>query len=330
MDLLELLMGGGDPVQRQLAQAEALRSREAVGAALQRSRQDAGQYDLLNFAAQAAGNNPGLAAGVGSLQKAAGARNKVEHLGNTGIIIGDQVVENPAWTESKQEDRKTRLLQAAAMLQSKREQQEAANARAEEGRALRMTLAGMAAGGRNSAAADKAEAAAAKTRETNTMKYSNALTKDGIPEFAEAMDLVKNTLGKYKPGELPGFGRLAGMVPSAMSSSEVQMTRSNMQTAANILLKSRSGAAVTDSEMNRFLQEVASGKGMDEMALRNGWANVERTFGAKAAGLAAGYGDDIHQEYISRGGRDFRKSAQVAPAAQPSDDELINKWLKKK
>jgi hypothetical protein len=343
MDIVELLLNGGTPEQKMLAQAEAIRSRKAMEGALQENQRDASKYDLLNFAAQAAGNNPGLAAGVGALQKSAQARSRVQPLGAASVLVGDRVLDNPGYGEQKESDRMARVLQAAGMIQQRREsaemrRQQAAeaeagrNERAEQWRALRMTLGGMANANRATANEEKKAAARDKFIETNVQRYSQFLTKEGVPEFMDALDTVDTVLGQYKD-DIPGYGRMESLIPSAVASDEVQMVRSNMQAAANILLKARSGAAVTEPEQRRFLTEVAGGKAMSEKALRNGWSNVRKHFEAKAAGMAAGYADDIHEEYVTRGGRDFRKGKPQKPGAAPAapqltGDPLIDKYLK--
>lgn len=331
MDIMQLLLEGGTPEQQQAVLAEQIRARKALQEGLSRGQQEGGKYDILNFVAQNA-NNPDLAQSVNALAKSQAARYKPDTLGQSAVLVGDQVLDNPAYTAQKSEDRQARLLQAAAMHQqrltaaqqtadARREAEAGRNERAAESRALRMTIAGMSQSNRGvaqetklDAAAEKALAAKAKNMETATQRLSQQYTKEGIPEFANAMDIVNETLAKHKKGELPGFGRVEGYVPDAMASDAMQEVRSAMQGAANILLKSRSGAAVTDSEMSRFLREVAAGKGMDEKTLRAGWARVDRTFGAKAAGLAAGFSPDVHEQYVQQGGRDFRAAgASTAP-----------------
>ena len=71
--------------------------------------------------------------------------------------------------------------------------------------------------------------------------------------------------------------------------------------------------------MRRFLTEVASGKGMSESALRNGWSNVERTFGARLNNLLAGASPDVYDEYVARGGKDFKSGGkkEEAPKLPP-------------
>jgi hypothetical protein len=70
-----------------------------------------------------------------------------------------------------------------------------------------------------------------------------------------------------------------------------------MSSLSNILLKARSGAAVTIQENRRFLNEVMTGAGMSETALRHGWNNVLEEIETKKQNILAGYDDKILAAY---------------------------------
>ena len=154
--------------------------------------------------------------------------------------------------------------------------------------------------------ADRASQVQQQNLEKGVTKYSTTLEKAGVPEFSQALQLAEGTLSQHKPGTLPGYGRVLGAVPNFALSADGQITRSNMQEAANILLKSRSGAARTDTDMRRFLTEVATGAGMTEEAMRNGWRNVRHAFDEKVKNLRAGASPEVIGEYTERGGTDYQ------------------------
>lgn len=328
MDIMELLLAGGDPVQQQMIQAQALRSREKLNAALQKNRQDTSQYDLLNFAATAAGNNAPLAAATGGLQKSAQLRGRVQPLGQSGVIVGDELHENPEYNEVKSNERSNRMLQAAAMLDARRQQMQTKEdifREAERGRmerhaenvALRQTLAGIAGGTRASAAAERQEAQKSRASEQALQRYSGKLTTEGIPEFEQALQQLEGVVNQYSDKDMPGIGRLDGFVPDMFASDEAQDVRSTIQKAANTLLKARSGAAVTDSEMRRFLTELAKGGGYDEQTFRKAIPRLREAWNAHTSGLAAGYAPEVHEEYVNRGGMDFRAKPKATPQGTP-------------
>jgi hypothetical protein len=185
-------------------------------------------------------------------------------------------------------------------------------------RTLRLSLA--AAGqGRKSEVADLKIGADTDKR---INKFTTTLDKAGVPEFENSLALVNEVFTKYPKGDIPGFGRIDSLRPDWASSDDGVETRQKMQQAANVLLKSRSGAAVTESEMRRFLTEVSMGKFMSPEALRSGWANVQRTFDAKKANLLSGVNPDDLAEYNSRTGSNYshggKKPATPAATGAPA------------
>lgn len=318
MDFLEYALGNADNRQQQMQQAELLRG--AQQAKLAEALQQSQRFNNLQAVAPML-RNPALAASADTLAKQ--AQGQAPKMTADGAMLpSGEYIENPVRVQDR---RDSRLASAQNMIA----QQLAARERAQEANALRASLAAQAnalraqlAGDANNTRLliagmkgnDKEDAKATKAMNDNTIKLGKDLEKAGIPEFHQALSTVESTLGKFKQGELPGFGRMAGLVPSFMEDDQTQMVRSDMQAAANILLKSRSGAAVTESESVRFLQEVAAGKGMSEAALRNGWNNVRRNFNARVKNFSASYGSDVMDNYVGQGGLDLRKMPEPAPS----------------
>lgn len=315
MDYLSLLQP--TPEQQQAALVEKLRRRKDQTAALQAANADASKYDILAAATQMA-NNQGAALAAQSAQKSAQSRSKPINLGAQGFALpgSGQFIASPMY-EDEQDERRTQQRQVLAATLGQRDaaaaqsadiqreriaaQREAANQR----HALGQTMAEIARMRAEAAGAAKG-AAGAGNLDKNLQRYSSTLDKAGIPEVLSALKPVEALLRSTKPGELSGFGRVQGMIPDFMATNEMQGNRALMQDAANIILKSRSGAAVTAPEQVRFLRAVGSGVGMDEQTLRTGWQNVMASIAARGASLAAGYGSDVHDEFASRGGQDLR------------------------
>jgi hypothetical protein len=95
-------------------------------------------------------------------------------------------------------------------------------------------------------------------------ELNKAYEKLELRQIDSAVTQLENTLsnmvGNNPTTDLPGVGPLAGRAPDFMTSSRGLTLRSDLATAANILLRARSGAAVTDPEMVRFLEEMSGGK----------------------------------------------------------------------
>ncbi len=335
---------GLSPEEEQRIVAETLRGQTALQGAQERG----GRFGTLAAVTQMA-NNPALAQAVGAAHKSAQQEANPTRLGSSLMVNGQflsdpnsmrENMERRAQARGMQADRvqaaaesqQARLAQAAQLAQDRL----AAQRESQEGRrALAMSVAALRQGTKADAAADKDAAAVDKRVNNDVQKLSTNVEKAGGAEFAESLGLVNGVMTKYtdpktgKPLPIPGFGRWEGGIPTAFLGDEAQKARSDMQQAANVLLKSRSGAAVTESEMKRFLTEVGQGAWMDEKTLRNGWANVEKTFGAKLNNILSGFDDTTHKEYVKRGGVDLRTQPWKAKPAANADDELIRKYLPK-
>jgi hypothetical protein len=164
------------------------------------------------------------------------------------------------------------------------------------------------------AAADAKKAAADEKAVT---KFSDTLQKEGIPELETAIGGAEGAIGRYKEGEVPGVGRLAGAVPSALLGDEGNDVRQAIAAVRNIVLSARSGAAVTDQELRRLVEELGTGMGQSEAALRRGLQKVRARIDKIKENAAAGVNDDVLQTYQDRGGIAIKRGGKAAaPAAQ--------------
>ena len=309
------------PAEQQRIVAETLRSQQILGNAQRRGS----RYDTLAAVAPLINNKPAAEA-VTAAQGAAQRQAKPFQLGNQGFMADGQFAVNPGYLEEKFSSRaQQRGLQQERLLQSAQMQEERLRAQAEQGEAnrqlraqlaadanaTRQLLAGTRAADAATKKADAATAKADKALDDQVLKLSTALEKSGASEFGESLSVVQELLTKYPKDKLPGYGRMGTLLPDVLAADETQMVRSGFQQAANILLKARSGAAVTNSEMNRFLREVAAGKGMSETAFRKGWENVARTYGADLNNLMVGVSPEAVKRYEERGGIDYRKRLTI-------------------
>lgn len=305
---------GLSPEEQARIAAETLRSQQILGGAQRRGA----RFDNLAAIAPLV-NNPQVVESAAAAQQAAASRARPMQLGNMGFMADGQFAANPTYLQERLESRAQQRGLAAAraeeqrLLQQQRLEAQALEAqRNRELRALlagqsneaRRLLAGIAAGNRT----EKEEEKVAAGLDKNVQRLSQNIEKAGAAEFSEALSIALGTLANYEGKDIPGYGRLEGALPNAVLSTDAQTTRANMQQAANILLKARSGAAVTNSEMERFLREVGSGAWMDEETLRRGWANVEKTFGARLNNIVSGFDKQTRDEYVARGGLDFTQA----------------------
>ena len=308
MDYLSMLQP--TPEQQQRLMAERLRQRQEQAAAMQGANEQANQFNTLAAVTQMA-NNPGAAQAVQLAMRNAQAQHKPINLGAQGFALpaSGKFIQSPMYDDEKDSQREQQRILLATQLQQRdadrAERLGYQRQRDSEANALRMSLAELRAQGQASGA-DRAAEKVAANLDKDVQRYSTTIDKAGLPEVMNAVQSVQAVLSSNKPGSLSGFGRVQGLIPDALVSNKIQSNRALMQDAANIILKSRSGAAVTTPEQVRFLRAVGSGVGMDEATLRTGWSNVMSTIGARAASLGAGWAPEVHDEFVRRGGQDYR------------------------
>lgn len=173
--------------------------------------------------------------------------------------------------------------------------------------------------------------------EAGVQKYASTLQKEGIPELETAVAAAEGALGRYKKGEVPGVGRLEGAIPSALLSDEGNDVRQAVATVRNIVLNARSGAAVTDQELRRMVEELGTGLGQSEDALRRGLQKVRDRLESIKANAAAGVTDDVKGLYEERGGVRIQRGGAkpaapkdpAAPYADAEKERRYQEWKRK-
>ena len=100
---------------------------------------------------------------------------------------------------------------------------------------------------------------------------SKEFQKLELDQMENAIDILERTLNTAiesgQGGDLPGAGPIGGRVPEIFTSRAGKALRADFQRASNILLRLRSGAAVTEPEMNRFMQEMSGGTSTADEAM---------------------------------------------------------------
>lgn len=96
--------------------------------------------------------------------------------------------------------------------------------------------------------------------------HSNKLTQLKVPEV---LTTYNELAAVFKTGkDVAGIGALDSFKPNVFLSEQGSANRTNLAQLCNILLNTRSGAAVSDHEYKRFLKETSGGKLQDEATVR--------------------------------------------------------------
>lgn len=137
-----------------------------------------------------------------------------------------------------------------------------------------------------------------------TKQFSDQLQKIGVPGMQQQLDAIDSILAENanKPDKVPGYGRVEGAVPTMFLSNDAQKLRQTVQSLANVVLKSRSGAAVTEPEQKRFLEELGNGTWMPEERLLDGLKLMRGLVESEKRNAAAGVSNDVLDMYSATPG----------------------------
>lgn len=155
---------------------------------------------------------------------------------------------------------------------------------------------------------------------TDVKGFAGELEKANIPQLEQALTTVEGLLSKIpKGGDVPGYG-MTGMMPNWLLSDEGKTIRMALAPLANLTLKDRSGAAVTNPEMARFLNELGTGAMMSDADMMRGVTTLRSMLNATKSNFMAGAHPEVIAEYNKRYGTNTQMplGASAGPGAQPA------------
>lgn len=291
MDILDLLVNG-DPMAQQARQAAALQNKKQFQQTISDSTDQANRLNTLAFVAQNS-NNPVLAKSVAALQQNQQSQFAPQKL-DKGVYIpnsGDYL-ESPGVQEEKDADRENRRLLAAGQVQSRQESAgAAADARryaADQSRDARVLTATLAAQGRGQmTAAQQANEDIRRERLANQIsqqnqndvtKFGGTLTKNGIPQIADAVGDINTMLKSDKPLEGIGYGQeTLSKIPvlsDLTMGAEGKNNRAKVQKLINAITLTEAGKAVTKNELVRQALVNMASDNYSEADFRNAMKTV--------------------------------------------------------
>lgn len=155
--------------------------------------------------------------------------------------------------------------------------------------------------------------------DSKTTGYSERLARSNIPTAVAQLERVYTMLPPE--GDAPGYGRVAGALPDTLVSQKGEDLRQGVQAVFNIELKDRSGAAVSDQELNRLKREFGEGSWKTPDQLRKGLAQYEARLKEVMRNIDAGEDPAVREEYVKRGGRDFSGFKGRSTPAEPKEED---------
>ena len=143
-----------------------------------------------------------------------------------------------------------------------------------------------------------------QARGNRLLKFTGQLENSGIPQLEKQLQPIEEMLAKYPKGDVPGFTRTSNTLSNAglgfTLNPQEQANRQMVQSLANVQLKDRSGAAVTNPEWERFKTELGTGSFMSSDRIRQGIGIFRNLVNSTKANLAAGLSDEDLALYNER------------------------------
>lgn len=288
----------------------------------------------------------------------AAALRRQNQLGQLGQLSGDRVL-SPLGSglQASAMESAAQVPLARYRTQSLDVQREGMKARADEAakdRALQRSIAAMnneramdvAAIGalRNRGLSSAQQAVAEREKRKEVERLGGKVNTTKLGQLQSALKLAGGVLKRFPEGAIPGVGGLQNVrtmglgtgLTSAMEALGFDRGGKQVQTdiapLMNIILQARSGAAVTDPELNRMLVESGLTQFSSDDDFRRGVKNLMKMYNQELKNLTAGYEPDVVDLYRSRGGlQEIDTEERATPATLRSitaevdnmDDEAI-------
>jgi|GEM_PF-4493961 len=148
----------------------------------------------------------------------------------------------------------------------------------------------------------------------NSLKEFEGVLGFKLNDYDPATNTVNGKPMADLPGvSIPGVGRLA-VTPDA------SRLKSSISRIFNIELKDRSGAAVTNNELERLKLEFGQGQFNTESQMIEAAQRYKRLMEQELAAREAAYAPEIREQYKAYGGKTVKESfGDGQPSAPPSD-----------
>lgn len=136
-------------------------------------------------------------------------------------------------------------------------------------------------------------------------KEVKALGEDYIKADIPNLISTYEEAGKFiNMDNIPGYGQ-TGMLPDYMLSYEGKSARSALGRLFNITLKDRSGAAVTEPELERLKQEFSTGKFKTDEDIRSAYNRALKILKDHTQSILASYPKEVQEKYFEQGAKGF-------------------------
>lgn len=140
--------------------------------------------------------------------------------------------------------------------------------------------------------------ASQKALDRGVTDLSKRLEKAAIPDLRSGISNIDAELAPYieKGGSLPGIGGMSNVGGFSFTSDGRQM-QARVAKIRNMILKARSGGAVTPEEASRLMEEFSLGMWNTDEEFLASWDDFKSSIDAGERNIHSGYGADIREAY---------------------------------
>ena len=155
------------------------------------------------------------------------------------------------------------------------------------------------------AAKEESKRAAAELKANESLDKKTTSYSDKIGNIGDAVLNLNSIITKIpETGDIPGYGQ-TGMTPQFMLSDEGKALRQDLSRIFNVVLKERSGAAVTVPEFERLKTEFGTNSLATDKEFRYALTAAVAALKEKIRNINSGFDPAVIKQYIDREGRDF-------------------------
>lgn len=168
----------------------------------------------------------------------------------------------------------------------------------------------------NRATEGRIDAAMQKTLDRDVQKLSANITKAQLPDLQAGIAQIDEELRPYIENNegLPGVGGMSNIGEWAFTEGGRAM-KARVAKIRNMILKARSGGAVTPSEAERLLTEFSLGvMNTDEDFLRS-WTDFKEQVARGEQNIYGGFTDEVKAQYLMNLSREGGIGPSNAPGA---------------
>jgi hypothetical protein len=152
--------------------------------------------------------------------------------------------------------------------------------------------------------------------EKDVRKLSSDVIKSGLPRLTQAISDLEKQLGEPLESALskntdddpnnnvniPGYGRLASIVPDKLYGTKGREFRQSVQAVLNPDISEQYGATQALGEIERYQKQIGSGTFEDQDAVLRGLTAIKRSAAADLQAIQSGYTPDTTKTYQQRDG----------------------------